>query len=212
MENLPSYRYPVEELLKEFSEPTPPGAGGAASLLGAIAASLVSKSARLTLGREGFDAVSEEMQRIVSRAATLGSQCEELIDQDPTAMNRLSASAALPQGTPEEQEIRRTCIQTALKNAVQIPLVVAQHSLEVLSLAEAVVRYGAPRGAAEAMLAVRTAASALDGSLLAAMSMLPTIEDEAFKQEQVEKARSLRDQGNAIEQELRKRAWDQLLV
>lgn len=211
MENLPSYRYPVEELLKEISETPPPGACGAASLLCAIAASLVAKAGRLTLGRDGFEPVAEEMQRIISRAMTLGSQSEEMIDQDPTGMNRLAAAATLPQNTPDEQEIRRTCVLTALKNMAQIPMVMAQNCVEVLGLAEAVSRYGAPGAAPEAMLAVRTAAAALDGALMAALSKLPNIDDEAFNQETMEKARTLREQARAIELELNQRTWEQLL-
>lgn len=212
LENLPSYRYPVEELIKEISEPPPPGACAAASWLLAIAAALVTKAARLTLGREGFEPVSEEMLRVVSRASTLGGQCEELIDQDPTAMNRLAAAAALPQTSVEEAEIRRACVQSALKNASQVPMLVAQHGMELLGLAETVTRYGAPGGANEAMLAVRTAASAVEGALLAALSKLANLDDEAFVAETRDKARALRQQAAAIEADLSGRAWEKLLA
>lgn len=212
LENLPSYRYPVEELIKELSEPPPPGACAAASWLCAIAAALVTKAARLTLGREGFEPVAEEMLRVVSRASTLGEQCEELIDQDPTAMNRLTAAAALPQTTVEEAEIRRACVQSALKNASQVPMLVAQHGLEVLGLAETVARYGAPGGSNEAMLAVRTAASAVEGALLTALAKLPSLEDEAFAAETRDKARAMREQATAIETDLSNRAWEKRLA
>lgn len=212
MENLPSYRYPVEDLIKEISEPPPPGACAAASWLVAIAAALVTKAARLTLGREGFEPVSEEMLRVVSRAATIGEQCEELMDQDPTAMNRLAAAAALPQTTVEETEIRRACVQSALKNGSQVPMLVAQHGMEVLGLAETVVRYGAPGGSNEAFLAVRTAASAVEGALIAALSKLPNLEDEAFVTETREKARSLHAQAAAIEADLSAKTWEKLLT
>lgn len=211
LENLPSYRYPVENLIKELSEPPAPGACGAASWLCAIAAALVAKCARLTLGREGFDPVTEEMQRVIARATTLGEQCEELIDQDPTAMNRLTAAAALPQATSEEQEIRWACVLSALKNAAQVPLLVAQNGVEVLGLAETVSRYGAPGAAPEACLAVRTAAAAIDGALLAALAKVPNIDDAAFKAEVCDRARALRAQATAIEAELRDRAWEGVL-
>lgn len=212
LENLPSYRYPVEDLIKELSEPPPPGACAAASWLCAIAAALVTKAARLTLGREGFEPVSEEMLRVVSRASTLGEQCEELIDQDPTAMNRLAAAAALPQTTVEEAEIRRACVQSALKNASQVPMLVAQHGMEVLGLAETVTRYGAPGGANEALLAVRTAASAVEGALLASLAKLPNLEDEAFVAETREKASALRQEAAALASELSAKTWDKLFA
>lgn len=212
MENLPSYRYPVEDLLKEISEPPPPGACAAASWQCAIAAALATKAARLTLGREGFEPVAEEMQRIISRATTLGDQCEELIDQDPTAMNRLSAAAGLPQTSIDEQEIRRACVQTALKNAAQVPLLVAQTGLEVLRLAESVARYGAPGGATEAVLAVSTAASAIEGALLAALAKTPNIDDGPFVADLREKAEALRDEARGTEREIRDRAWETYLA
>lgn len=212
LENLPSYRYPVEDLIKELSEPPPPGACAAASWLCAIAAALVTKAARLTLGREGFEPVSEEMLRVVSRAATLGEQCEELIDQDPTSMNRLAAAAALPQTTVEETEIRRACVQSALKNVSQVPMLVAQHGMEVLGLAETVARYGAPGGANEALLAVRTAVSAVEGALVAALSKLPNLEDEAFVTETRDRARDWHEQAMALEKELSTRTWEKLFA
>jgi formiminotetrahydrofolate cyclodeaminase len=210
LENLPSYRYPVENLIKELSEPPAPGACGAASWLCAIAAALVAKCARLTLGREGFEPVTEEMQRVIARATTLGEQCEELIDQDPTAMNRLTAAAALPQGSVDEQEIRRACVLSALKNAAQVPLLVAQNGVEVLGLAETVARYGAPGAGPEATLAVRTAAAAIDGALLASLAKLPNIDDEAFDAEVREKAGQLRAQARVIESELSEKVWNEL--
>lgn len=211
LDNLPSYRYPVEELIKELAEPRAPGACGAAAWMLAIAAALITKVARITLGRDGFEPVAEEMQRVASRATLLGEQCEELIDQDPTAMNRLATAAALPQGTHEEAEIWRTCVQSALKNAAQLPLLVATHGLELLGLAETVARYGAPGGFAEAALATRSVCAALEGALHAALGVLPGIEEAAFVAETREKIRSLREQARHSESELGDWIWKRQL-
>lgn len=212
LENLPSYRYPVEDLLKELAEVPPPGACGAASWLCAIAAALVAKVARMTIGREGFEPVEEEMRRILSRATTIGDQSEELIDQDPTMMNRLATAAALPLTTPEEQEIRHSLVQSALKNAAQVPMLIAQNGREIFNLAESVFRYGVPGGATEAILAVRTAVAAIDGALLAGLAKASKIEDEAFTAELREKAIAIRSQVKATETALMDRAMTRHLL
>lgn len=211
LDNLPSYRYPVEDLIKELAEPHAPGACGATAWLLAIAAALVTKAARFTLGREGFEPVLEEMQRVISRATLLGEQCEELIDQDPTAMNRLAAAAALPQGAADEIEIRWTCVQSALKNTAQLPLLVAAHGLEILALAETVVRYGAPGGFAEGTLAVHTTGAAIEGALHAALAVMPSIDDEAFASECREKVLGIRAQARGTVGELGEWTWRRLI-
>lgn len=206
--NLPSYRYPLEELLEEFASAQPPGTVGGAALQGAFAASLVAKAARKTLGREGFEPMTEEMQRIVNRAESLSDGLQEAIDQDAITANRLSHAVALPQSSAEELAVRRDCIQVAQANLAKNPLSLAVSSMEVLALAESVLRYGHPQSTSSAFLAARTAASAVMACAMSALAKsreVPEIRDEVEG-----KATSLWHEARSLDQELTLLSWERI--
>ncbi|MBM3275836.1 MAG: cyclodeaminase/cyclohydrolase family protein [Candidatus Sericytochromatia bacterium] len=177
---LPAHKQAVSDLVGELKHPEAAGAAGVSALVAALAAGLTAKVATLTAGREGFEAVTEEMQRVANRAALLSSQLTQAIDSDPQAQLRLTQAFHLPQGTPDEGEIRRSCLDLALKNVVQVPVNIAQLALEVLGLAETVSRYGNPIAAAEAGLAMATAISSVKGALAAATGGLRSVTDDEW--------------------------------
>lgn len=207
--NLPSYRYPLEELFQEFASPQAPGTIGGAAMQAAFAASLVAKAARLTLGREDFEAMTEEMNRIITRATSLSDGLQEAIDQEAIAANRLTHAYALPQNSVEEQGVRRDCIALALTNQAKNPLSLAQSAAEVLALAEAVLRYGHPKSTSAAFLAARTAASATMACALYSFARSRELPEGAAEIE--EKATHLWNQALALDQELTQMSWERVV-
>lgn len=179
----PAHRQAFSDLVQDLKHPDAAGAAGASALVAAIAAGLAAKVAALTMGREGFEAVSEEMQRVANRATQLAGQLSQGVDQEPQAQLRLTQAYHLPQTTPDESEIRRSCLDLAVKNAVQIPVNIAQMALEVLTLAETVSRYGNPAAAAEAGLSMATAIAAVKGALAAATGGLKAVSDDDWAEQ-----------------------------
>lgn len=206
--NLPAFRYPVAELLKEISTLSSPGGLGTAALLAAVASALVTRIGRQTLGlarmarSDGYAPVAEEMQRVANRAEALGELLLAAIDQDAQLQNRLAQAAALPTDTPEEQEIRRGCHQSALRHQVQLELSLAATALEVGTLAETVARYGFAGARPEAELAARTSLSACYGLLQGANQVLPLLSDLALADQQTEKHQDLVRKLAALEADL----------
>lgn len=206
--NLPSYRYPLEELFQEFAGLTAPGTVGGAAMQAAFAAALVAKAARKTLGREGFEPMTEEMNRIISRAEALSDGLQEAIDQDAIAENRLTHAYALPQTSAEEQGVRRDCIELALSNQAKNPLSLAQSAREVLSLAESVLRYGHPQSTSSAFLAARSAAAATMACALYALAKSREI--SAIAAEVEEKATAFWNDAWSLDQELTQLSWNRV--
>ena len=174
----------------------------------AFAASLVAKAARKTLGREGFEPMTEEMQRIITRAESLSDGLQEAIDQDAIAANRLSHAYALPQTSAEEQAVRRDCIALALTNQAKNPLSLAQSSREVLALAESVLRYGHPQSTSSAFLAARSAASATMACALFALAK--SREVPAIAAEVEGKATLLWNEAWSLDKELTQLCWERV--
>lgn len=199
---VPAHKQAFSDLVQDLRHPNAAGAAGASALVAAIAAGLVARVASLTVGREGFEAVSEEMQRVANRASQLAVQLAQSVDQEPQAQLRLTQAYHLPQTTPDESEIRKSCLDLAIKNAVQVPLTIAQSALEVLGLAETVSRYGNPAAAAEAGLAMATAIAAVKGALAAATGGLKAVSDDEWAEQIREQMAGMLEKVMALEGEL----------
>lgn len=199
---LPGHKQPFSELLAALKEPQGAGAAGISALVASVAAALTGKVAQMTAGREGFEAMAEEMQRVANRSAQLAEKLGPAIDQDPQAQLRLNQAFLLPQATPDEAQIRLACLDLALKNAVQVPISIAGAALEVLTLAETVSRYGHPGAAAEAGLAMATAIAAVKGALASAMAALKGVTDEEWAEGVREQMAKILEQVMTLETEL----------
>lgn len=199
---LPGHKQPFSELLAGLKEPQAAGAAGVSALVASVAAALTVKVAQMTAGREGFEAMAEEMQRVANRSAQLSEKLGPAMDQDPQAQLRLNQAFLLPQTTPDEAQIRLACLDLALKNAVQVPISIAGAALEVLTLAETISRYGHPAAAAESGLAMATAIAAVKGALAAAMAALKGVTDEEWSDGVREQMAKILEQVMTLEAEL----------
>lgn len=119
-----------------------PGGGSAAAYSGAAAASLVSMVARLTMGKKKYAEVGTQMQVILTQSEALRNELTQSIQLDSSAFDGVMAANKLPKETHEQQEIRRKAIEQATLLATQTPMSVAKKSLQVLELAEQVIRLG----------------------------------------------------------------------
>ncbi|MGE5707357.1 MAG: cyclodeaminase/cyclohydrolase family protein [Bacteroidota bacterium] len=203
LDRLPSYRLPIEELLNNVANATlVPGSIAMCALMGSIGASLVSMVGRLTSARDEHEPVKEEMLRVSNRAQHLSDQLLSMIDQEAQSYNRLSQAYSLPQNSGEEQRIRTDCIQVALKNYVQVPLLIAQNALELLQLAETVIRYGHTGLRPDAATAAMVTLSAIRGAALSIRSSLAPITDAEWVKSTQEKREKLLEQAAEIEADL----------
>ncbi|HEY9766135.1 MAG TPA: cyclodeaminase/cyclohydrolase family protein [Chroococcales cyanobacterium] len=203
VDRLPSYRLPIEELLNSVANASlVPGSIAMCALMGAAAASLVSMVGRLTANRDEHEPVREEMLRVSNRAIHLSDQLQSIIDQEAQAHNRLSQAHSLPQSSSEEQKIRNDCIQIALKNYVQVPLLIAQYSFEILQLAETIIRYGYSGLRPDSATAIMVCIAAIRGAALSIRSSLGPITDAEWVKGTAEKLEKILTQTKELEKDL----------
>jgi formiminotetrahydrofolate cyclodeaminase len=178
--HLPSFRYTVADLLQENIQDPSMGSGSSAAWALALACSLVVRGGRQTVGREGYEAFSEEMKRVANRGQTLLELAQGLIDQEAAAHGRLIEALNLPQATPDEVEIRRGCTQAALRQCIQVHATGAQTAVEAQGLAESIFRYGTPSVKTDASLGIRMASVAVEGFASLATDQLDGILEESW--------------------------------
>jgi formiminotetrahydrofolate cyclodeaminase len=191
-------RLPVEDFLATLADAAPaPGGGSAAALAGALGASLAAMVARLTVGRARFAAVEEQMTTWRDQADGLRVRLAGLVDADAGAYSQVMAAYRLPEDTPEQQAQRSEAVQSALRQAAELPLSVAAACVDVLELLPDVARLGNRNAATDAAVAAVLAHAGLQGALRNVLVNLASVKDRAFVDEAQARATALAGAGDA---------------
>jgi formiminotetrahydrofolate cyclodeaminase len=161
------------------SSPTP-GGGSVAALSGAMAFALVEMVARLTVGKKGYEAVNDEMTKIIAEAVKVRDELLADVDRDSAAFDQVTAAFKLPKESAEDKVKRSAAIQDAFKKAAELPLNVARRIAQNMSLIEAVIQRGNKNAASDALSASLQAKAAIAGALANVKINLDSIQDKEF--------------------------------
>lgn len=160
-----------------------PGGGSVAALVGALAAGLLTMVADLTLGREKFAAVHDDLIRLRARAEELRVDLQELVTLDAKAYGAVATAMKLPRENGTQEQERHRVLEEALVGAAKVPLRVAEGALEVARLCPEAAEKGNPNAVSDAGVAVLLADAAAQAAALNVRINLALIEDEAFNHE-----------------------------
>jgi formiminotetrahydrofolate cyclodeaminase len=171
----------IQALLEKTAAAEPvPGGGSMSALSGAVAASLTEMVANLTVGKRGYETVSEEMQAIAAKAAAGREKMIAAIDRDADAYQQVVAAFKLTKGTDAEKTARTKAIQDALKSAALIPLEAARESLSIMELAGQALAKGNTNAFSDAAVAVMHARTSALGAIHNVKINLADIKDDQF--------------------------------
>ncbi len=171
--------------IKEFLEKTAsgfpvPGGGSVAALSAALAASLTEMVAKLTIGKEGYETVTDEMKAVAQEAGKLRLKLVQAIDTDSNAYNDVMSAINLPGNTEAEKSQRVKAIQNGLKKATLIPMSVAEDAARVMELAGKTVASGNKSAITDGAVGVMMAKTAILSALYNVKINLRTIKDKTF--------------------------------
>ncbi len=182
----------VEDFVEQLASANPtPGGGSASALAGAMAAAIVEMACNLTVGREKFRDVEEEMRTVLARAGELRALMLAAVDEDTSAYDEVSRAYKMPRDTEDEKAARAAAIQAALKRACEVPLEVAKAAAETYQLAVIAMEKANPNVASDARVARLLAEAARDGAVANVEINLGSITDEQFKARMEEELRGL---------------------
>jgi len=169
----------VSNFLDELASDAPtPGGGSVAALAGALGAALVSMVSNLTLGKEKYKGVEEEVKKILGYSERLRYDLSQLIEEDIKAFNNFMATYKMPKETEEEKRIRSEKIQQNLVAAAKVPLQVAFKCLDIFSLSEEIAQKGNPNIISDVGVAILLAEAGLESAILNIKINLKMIKDE----------------------------------
>ena len=169
------------------SKASTPGGGSAAAIMGAMGAALVSMVANLTVGKQKYQDVEEEMQGFLERSEDMRSRLTGMIQADIDVFDKVMAAYGMARETDAEKAARSGAIQAALKEATDVPLACAQLCADVIELCRPVAEKGNLNVISDAGVAVLAAHAALRSAALNVYINIGGIRDEEFVRDRRDK-------------------------
>ncbi len=176
----------LEQSLFEYShhlaakEPVP-GGGGAAALIGALAAALGSMAGNYTVGKKAYAAHEAEVQAAVEACDGLRMRLLALVDADAQAFEPLSRAYALPKDDPDTA----AALEAATRNAVLAPMGIVQCCTELATPLETLRAHGSKIMQSDVGCAAYAATAAMECAYLNVLVNLRALPEGKQLDEQV---------------------------
>lgn len=171
----------IEEFLDRLAGKDPtPGGGGAAAIMGAMGAALVSMVCNVTYGKKGYDSAEAELREVCAKSETLRKRLTGMVAEDVAAFDGLMAAYKLPKDTEEQKARRSQAIQASLRRATEVPLACARDCAEVIGLSRRAGELGYLGVISDAGVGVSAAYAAARSAALNVYINAPSLKDRAF--------------------------------
>lgn len=134
---------PLQTYLNDLaSSSSTPGGGSAAAVSGAMSAALACMVCQLTLGKEKYADVQDEIKSLLAQAEEQRQRFQQLMAEDIAAYGKLSACFKMPRASEEERQARTTAMQQSLVEAALVPLEMSERAVAVAKICERVAEIG----------------------------------------------------------------------
>ncbi|HPW53453.1 MAG TPA: cyclodeaminase/cyclohydrolase family protein [Erysipelotrichaceae bacterium] len=154
------YKNTLEQFTIALSSKAPvPGGGGVCALVGALASSLGSMVASLTIGKKRYLTVEEEIKQLKQQSEALRIKLLEDINLDAESFLPLSKAYTLDKNDPGRDEIMENCLILASEG----PLTILKDICQVIELLERYGQIGSKLAVSDAATAAMLAYGALYG-------------------------------------------------
>lgn len=170
-----------EKFLEELASKQPtPGGGAASALCGATAAALTAMLGNLTAGKAGSEANDKMALEIIIAADKLRLELAQLADDDAAVFSKFMEAYKMPKSTDTEKAMRTAAIGQAAIAAAEVPMQIANKSLEVLKLARKLIVFGNPNAISDGTVSALMARAALRSALYNVKINLGLIKDDEY--------------------------------
>ena len=167
----------VEPFIEQLAAPTAaPGGGCASAAAGAMAAGLGSMVAGMSRGKKAYLKYERELSDAIARLAEFREELKAAVDADAASFDEVMAAFKKVKEHPEAQSE----VDSALKKATKIPLVVAERAREVGNLLEGLRPITNPKMASDLAVGIALARAAFEGALANVEINLDDLKDEGF--------------------------------
>lgn len=197
----------IQEVARRSSAP---GGGSASAAIAAIGAGLGSMVAKLTLGVRKFEDVDAKMRALVPPLHEAANALIPMIDADTNAFNDYVAALGLPQGTDEEKVHKEEQLQEGLKKAIDIPLSTMILGDQAWDAMVEVARHGNFASRSDVEVGARALEMGIWGAYKNVEINMADIQNETYKNETLERAKSLKNRAAKMSAQVLKILEDRL--
>ena len=171
----------VKTFLSELASNSPaPGGGSVAALSGSLGAALSSMVCNLTVGKEKYVDVQDEIKDAYAKSEKVRKQLTVLIDKDTEAFNDVMKAFKMPKDTDVQKEKRSEAIQKGYKTAATVPLETAKTCEQILDIAMIVAKKGNQNSITDAAVSALMAKAGVEAAILNVRINLGSIKDTMF--------------------------------
>jgi len=187
-----------------------PGGGGASALVGSIGVALGSMVGNLTVGKEKYKDVEEDIRNLLNKSEALIMRLNQLVEKDAAVFEPLAKAYGMPSQTEEEREEKDRVLQEALVQATKVPLAIAECSLEGIRLLDQFARKGSRLAVSDAGVGAIMCKSAIQGAKLNVLINLKLMKDEALKAELKSRMEAVEAEGLSLADQVYQYVEEQL--
>jgi formiminotetrahydrofolate cyclodeaminase len=182
----------IEEFLGALaSQSATPGGGGAAAIIGAMGAALVSMVCNLTIGKKKYVEVEAEMKGVLAKTEALRLRLTDMIEDDAKAFDAVMGAYGMAKETDADKAARDKAIQAALKQATEVPMRCCHAAREVIDLAGIASDKGNLNVISDAGVGVLAAYAALRSAALNVFTNARMINDKTFAEAKLKELNQL---------------------
>ncbi|MGL5437755.1 MAG: cyclodeaminase/cyclohydrolase family protein [Lachnospiraceae bacterium] len=157
----------IYDYLDRLSSKAPvPGGGGASALGGALAAALGQMVANLTVGKERYADVEQDMQQCLFTLNVKQMELLALADRDAEVFEPLAKAYGMPKDTPEQQAEKDKVMEENLLAASLVPIQMMDEAVAVMEILEILEKKGSRMAVSDVGVAVQFARAALTGAVM----------------------------------------------
>jgi glutamate formiminotransferase len=172
----------IEPFIEQLAAPTAaPGGGSASAAAAAMAAGLASMVAGMSRGKKAYLHHEALHSRLLARLAALREELKAAIDHDADAFRQLMSAfkAAKDDASPSAQQR----ITDATKQAVEVPLGVAERAKEIEAIVDSLRGTTNPNMDSDLTTAIALANAAVYGALANVAINMKSLDDADFDQQ-----------------------------
>ena len=187
---------------KTSSESPAPGGGSISAYTGALGAALSTMVANLSANKRGWDDKWEFYSKWGEKSLNFQNILVNLVDEDTKAFNKIMSAVSLPKDTSEEKLNRSNALESATKNAIEIPFKIMETSFACLESIKCMTELGNPNSISDAGVAALCIRTAVMGAFLNVKINCKDLKDKKFVSSILKKGKVIVNDTKRIEAEI----------
>lgn len=182
----------MERFLTELASKAPiPGGGGAAALMGSLAAALGSMVGNLTTGKKKYEQYQQDIEHILSVLQDSLWEIYEYIEKDAQAFEPLAKAYKIPRDQPGREEL----MEEVTLQAAKVPLDLTKKLYGIIPLLEELEVKGSRLAISDVAVAASCLTSALESGVMNIYINTRSLKNRKLAEEINEEAKRMSGEG-----------------